>query len=558
MLKSAGYDHVVITGKAKKPSYLKIIDDDVEICDAGDLWGKKDVYETADELVNRHRGASGGCGVWTIGKAGENLVRWAHAFADKRGTLGRGGGGAVMGSKNLKAVVTLGTKGVRVADPKKFIAMSYEKREENKKHPLYYEIYPPKGGHTMVPVYPEGFFDEVKNVRVSCANCQGGEYWACALKDGRFAGQGMQSLIWIQIPLWSQRLKVKDGRDMLKFTDYVTRYGLCYPTTCHMIRWVVSLFERGIITTKDTGGLTLKLGDIDGYIKLLRKLVNKEDIGAVMAEGWYPLSNKYNTDADEDFDNGWPIVKGMDLIIDARNMSLTPATFGALVKPRVLQQHQATHNPRGEGEDLYKETCWPTSRKSFNDIKRNFQKMGTSEEEMNRIFTEKYFYQGRLEKHAEDAAAVYNSLGMCDISPYGVTPAPTQDIPWLSELYTAATGFPVSPSELKEMGERVINLEGIFNAREGIAKEDCEFPSLWIQNITTPFEINTPTPELGDVKGISYLHDWFGRRVNEDDCHAMLDEYYDEREWDVSKGIPTKEKLIKLGLHDYIQDSDIF
>jgi aldehyde:ferredoxin oxidoreductase len=460
-----------------------------------------------------------------------------------------------MGSKNLKAVVTLGTKGVKVADPKKFLSLSFRKRDENKKHPLYYEVYPPKGGHDMVPIYPEGFFDEVKNIRVSCANCQGGEYWACSLKDGRFAGHGMQSLIWIQIPLWGQRLKVPDGRDMLKFTDFVTRAGLCYPTTCHMTRWVVSLFEKGIITTKDTGGLVLKLGDVDCYYEMLKKLVNKEDIGAIMAEGWYPLGKEYSTWPDEDFDDGWPIIKGMDLIIDARDMSLTPATFGALVKPRVLQQHQGTHNPRGS--DIYQETCWPTSKKSFNDIKRNFINMGTSEEEVNRVFSDKFFNQGRLEKHAEEAAAVYNSLGMCDISPYGVTPAPNQNVPYLSKLYTAATGFPVTPSELKRRGERVINLEGIYNAREGINREDCEFPSIWVQNITKPLLIKNPTPESGGVMGESYLHDWFGRIMREDDLHHWLDDYFDEKGWDVKKGVPTREKLSQLDLEDYAQSLGI-
>jgi aldehyde:ferredoxin oxidoreductase len=80
MMKNAGYDHIVITGRAKKPSYLKIVDDDIEICDAGDLWGKRDVYETSDELANRHRGKTGKAGTWVIGKAGENLVMASLGF----------------------------------------------------------------------------------------------------------------------------------------------------------------------------------------------------------------------------------------------------------------------------------------------------------------------------------------------------------------------------------------------------------------------------------------------------------------------------------------------
>jgi len=117
MLKNAGYDHVVITGRAKGPVYLKIVDDDVEICDATDLWGRKDIYETTDELNDRH----GSCGVFAIGRAGENLVRFSMAFCDFRRHLGRSGLGAVMGSKNLKAVVVRGTKGIKVKDSRRLM-----------------------------------------------------------------------------------------------------------------------------------------------------------------------------------------------------------------------------------------------------------------------------------------------------------------------------------------------------------------------------------------------------------------------------------------------------
>jgi len=546
MLKCAGYDHVVITGKAKRPSYLKIIDDDIEICDASDLWGKTDVYETADELVQRHRGASGGCGVWTIGKAGENLVRWAHAFVDKRGTLGRGGGGALLGSKNLKAVVTLGTKGVRVADPKKFMALVDRKRQEIMNHPLYGEDNPPKGGWDMIPVYPEGLFDRTKAGHVSCATCQGGEFFANVIRDGRFAGQGTQSMIWVLIPHVTERIRIKDGRDAMKFADLVTRYGLCYLTTCRMFRWVTSLYERGVISSDDIGGLELKLGDFKGYVALLKKLVNKEDIGAVMAEGWYPLGKRFGIYADDDFWDGAPIIKGMDLVSDGRFYGVNPSIFSAVVKPRVLHQHQASHDPRGE--DIHKDTYGPNNEKSLNDVKRNFEKMGTSKEEANRVFSEEDFRMGRLTKHAEDAGATYNSLGICDNSPFGLN-YPTQDMYWLAELYEAATGFKVTAKELKRRGERIFNLEALINTKEGFSREDSQFPSVWIQNIKTPVRRDT-TLAKDDAK-VSYLHDWFGRRFSEDDLLKILDEYYDERGWNIHIGIPTKEKLTQLGLQEF-------
>jgi aldehyde:ferredoxin oxidoreductase len=111
-LKYAGYDYVIITGRADRPVYLKIMDDDVSLVDASHVWGK-DIFETTD-LLKAENGVD--CSVIAIGKAGENLVRISLAMVDKFGTLGRGGLGAVLGSKNLKAVVANGTKGIGIAD----------------------------------------------------------------------------------------------------------------------------------------------------------------------------------------------------------------------------------------------------------------------------------------------------------------------------------------------------------------------------------------------------------------------------------------------------------
>ncbi|MBC8457030.1 MAG: aldehyde ferredoxin oxidoreductase, partial [Deltaproteobacteria bacterium] len=109
MMKNAGYDHIVITGHAERPSYLKVTDKDVEICDASDIWGK-DVYEAGKILKERHQGRTGNCGTWVIGSAGENLVRFALGWTDDWHNAGRFAG-AVAGAKNLKAIITLGEKG---------------------------------------------------------------------------------------------------------------------------------------------------------------------------------------------------------------------------------------------------------------------------------------------------------------------------------------------------------------------------------------------------------------------------------------------------------------
>ena len=117
MLKNAGYDHVVITGRAEGPVFLRIANDDVDICDATDLWGKMDAYETTEELIRRY----GRCGVYAIGRAGENLVRFSTGMVDGKGSLGKSGGAAVLGSKNLKAIIVYGDKGIKVSDSKRLL-----------------------------------------------------------------------------------------------------------------------------------------------------------------------------------------------------------------------------------------------------------------------------------------------------------------------------------------------------------------------------------------------------------------------------------------------------
>ena len=156
-------------------------------------------------------------------------------------------------------------------------------------------------------------------------------------------------------------------------------------------------------------------------------------------------------------------------------------------------------------------------------------------------FNEDNFSIGRLAKHSEDCKAIYNSLGVCDISPYGFKD-PTRDIPFLAEAYSAATGIRISPRELKKSGERIWNLNRVINAREGFSREDDRWPTQWVQNTETPIPLRS---------GPSYLQDWFGNRVSRQDLVKILDDYYDERDWDIKVGVPTKKKLMELELEEF-------
>jgi len=540
MLKNAGYDNVVITGRAASPSYLKIIDDDVEICDATDLW-EKDLFETTDRLIKRHSGTTGACGVWGVGPAANKLVRWAHAFVDKGNSLGRAGGGAVLGSKNLKAVVTLGTKGIKVAHPETFMAMAIAKRKQILAHPMLHKPYMPAGGGTITEEYPANLLEDTRVARNACICCFSPEFGTHIVRKGRFEGDFFTTTIFSTVRDFGRRLRLKEYGEAFKLTDLLNRAGLCCLTFFRMAYFVTRLYERGVISKEDTGGVELKVGNFDSYVKLLDKIINREDIGDVMANGWVALYNKFGVNPGQDFKDGAGIVKGLDVLRECRFSSLAPNRLANTVRPKGHHVHQACHWPRGA--DLYRDTYWPTRERSFYDVMRDCQEtMVVTDAEMGRIFTDRDFNIGRLEKHAEDAYSVYNAMSVCDISPYGCWD-PMRNVPLVTEFYNAVTGLERTPRELKKKGERIWNLEKLLNVREGFDRKDDIFPSTDIQNICTPIKFRT---------GERYLLDWLGRRVAEKDFEKYLIDYYDERGWDIKKGIPTEEKLRELGLEKFI------
>lgn len=167
--------------------------------------------------------------------------------------------------------------------------------------------------------------------------------------------------------------------------------------------------------------------------------------------------------------------------------------------------------------------------------------MGTSKEAIDRIFDPSNplgFSVGRITKHIEDTHSVFNCLGVC--SAYQCFGA--LNLKLLTDIYLAVTGIRVTPEELKKRGERVWNMLKVLNVREGFSRKDDKVPEKWLMPKKTP-------------EGITRLMDYYGKRVfNRNDVHKIFDEYYDERGWELDRGVPTKEKLKELGLEDCAED----
>jgi aldehyde:ferredoxin oxidoreductase len=197
-LKHAGFDHIIISGKSEKKVYLAIMDDHVEIIDATELWGK-DIIETTNFLWNKVPS----CGVIAIGQAGENLVHGSLALIDKTSTFGRGGLGAIMGSKNLKAIIVKGTKGLPIAYPKEFSKL-YEKQNERIRNYIHRDSWIELGMLRSLPVngtlYAKGekekaeqasekfYIHNLKKKRIACPSCPMADKDILEIKEGEFKG----------------------------------------------------------------------------------------------------------------------------------------------------------------------------------------------------------------------------------------------------------------------------------------------------------------------------------------------------------------------------------
>ncbi len=526
MLKNAGYDHLVVKGKAKKPSYIKITDQDVEICDATDLWGKE-IYEVGKILRTRHRG-NGPCGTWVIGKAGENMVRPSLGFTDDWHNAGRFAA-SVAGSKNLKAIATFGSKGISIANVKKYKALLEKKKKEILTHPKF-DIYRPM---------PAGKQGEILNeTLVGVRGCSGGMNCACktihALKSGNYKGTWFGGSFRTAAFRAQYRLKLDNYQDGFRLIEIMNKHGLCRITAMNMMWFLVNLTERGILTQHDTDGIKLKTGDIETYLTLVDKMINREGIGENMAEGWHSLCNRVGINAAEDWEAGYPITKGVDVIVDSRawpSLAVPSTGFCPAMGLAAVFNAKTKHS--------HSHTYWPKEELSLDDIKADVERMGVNKEELEGIFTEDNFNSGKLEVYDGDAEFAYNALGICDTSFHHLYD-PMRDMGWLSEMYGAVTGMKIEPRELLRAGERNWNLEKMLNIQEGFCREDDVIPYHYMENTKTPLQA---------VEGNRYLCDWTGKRLTEDDLNKMVMDYYDERGWNAETGFPKESKLSELGLN---------
>ncbi|MFC1916566.1 aldehyde ferredoxin oxidoreductase family protein [Chloroflexota bacterium] len=520
MLKHAGYDHIVIEGRADKPVYLKIFDDDVEICDAGALWGKGS-GEAVDELYSKYARP---LGVISIGQGGENQVKFALTFIEKVSTLGRGGLGAVFGSKNLKAIITKGTKGIGVSDRKRYRALVEQLYERMKKYPSLKDAQK-YGFLNFMPAIPREDYLQLKKARLACVSCPIADKELLQIKKGKLRGFTKYTTAAVNVIIPLIYGITRDYGECIKLTDIVDEYGIDMFETFELLKFADELYKHGMLTEDELGAPGVRF-DYDSLPEWFRKIAYREGFGNVLADGFKDVLQKYGKGIEEFAPcevKGTIAYEGITGPIFSD--LFTTFEFGMVVHPR------GPASAPGGSSPLYF-----TRGRPADWIKGHLDRMGALPDAIDRMFVPKEGMAvnvGRMEKYAQQFLFTCDSLGTCgrgQINRFNSSKLQ-------AELYSAVTGFETSQEELIKASERVFNLLKAANVREGFDRKDDRFPERW----------------FGDKKHKDYYEKV---EITKEMAYGLLDDYYDERGWDVKTGIPTKSKLLELGLDYVIKDAE--
>jgi len=524
-LKYAGFDFVVIEGKAADPVYLLIKDGQVEIKPAKHLWGLN-VEETTDTLINELDDPE--ISVATIGQSGENGVLYAALINDRGRAAGRGGIGAVFGNKNLKAVVVNGSGGIKVARPKEF-AEAIEKAEQWLKSYIFDAI-PALGTVGLVSLnnslgilpaknFQEAHFEKADKVsgelinqkyqikRRACYGCS----FACgrytSVNNGRYSTPPMEGPEYETVDMLGPICGIDDVEAIIKGNYLCNVYGLDTISTGMSIGFAMECYEKGLLTDKDTDGMPLRWGDADVMLKLIEKIAYKEGIGALLAQGVKRMAEQLGPAAEEAAIH----VKGLELPAHEPRSESKSLAIQYAVSPR-----GACHmHPNWASTWDFQIDCgmkefglpsWPA---------------GPQEESSKRGVSYRYVaLQGEVSEIL--GACIFHSWG---VEGNSITPQ------LYAEIVKSLTGWDVTAEELVAAAERSWNLKRCFNAREGFTRKDDKLPKRFTKAIP-----NGPSA---------------GAKV--ENLDLMLDVYYEAMGWDKQTGLPTPEKLKELDLEFAIQ-----
>ena len=512
-LKHAGFDAIIVEGKAEKPVYLWIQDGEVSLRDASHLWGKntKETQETirgelGDNLIR----------VASIGPGGENLVRFACIMNDLKDAAGRGGTGAVMGSKNLKAIAVRGHKRLKVADPERIKEIRQWVLDNPKLWASLHEVGTGAGmeagvasGNIPVHNFLDGEFPEISKItaeavrdtiRIKMEAC-----YACPVRckkvvkvdepysvDPAYGGPEYETLAAL-----GSTCDISDLKAVAKGNELCGAYSLDTISTGVTVAFAMECFENGLLTTKDTNGIELKFGNAEAMVKIIELIARREGIGNLLAEGTARAAQRIGRGAEKFAMHS----KGLEIPMHEPRVKAALG-LGYEVNPHgadhVANMHDTFYaqpgvqldkvKPLGVLEPLSADELGPRKVATFRDV------------------------------HTFRVAI--DSLVVCIMLPY--------DAKQLTDILAAVTGWKTSTTELLKVGERALTMARLFNIREGLSAADDKLPDRFFQ------------PKRNGV--LSTKH------YSREQLEKAKSHYYTLMGWDAKTGIPTPEKLEALGI----------
>jgi aldehyde:ferredoxin oxidoreductase len=517
-MKYAGWDAIIVEGKADKPVYVAITNNSVRFRDAVHCWGTLtfDCQQIIkDELHDQN------VRVCCIGPAGENLSKMACIINERR-AIGRKGLGAVMGSKNLKAIAIRGTGTIAIASQEKYKISRSAMLKAFKDSPVLYPEFAQHGTPMTYEVtaamgilsaknwtatgefVPEGLALESQTSRKigkeHCHDCPVGCSQMKVARTGVYKGILSEGPDFETIYSFGTNNGIGDVDAVIAADRLADELGLDTISAGVSIGFAMELFEKGILTLKETDGIDLRFGNDEAMMKILRKIAYRDGIGDLLADGTLAAAKKIGKGAEK-----YAIqVKGLEL----------PA-----YDVRGAKAHGLNYATSYTGADH----CRGYAFQEIFGIPIPW--------EVDRFAIEG---KGKLTKWNQDIRAV-----TCDCAPLCAflldMAVPAIACQNTASLMEAITGMPFTPEEVMQIGERLDNLAKAFNVREGFTRADD----------TLPERLMTEPLKAGASKG---------QLISREDLDKMLDEYYAERGWDVKTGVPTRAKLTELGL-EYVADA---
>jgi aldehyde:ferredoxin oxidoreductase len=503
-LRFAGYDGIIVKGKSEKPVYLYIKDGKAELKDAGSLWGKN-TYQTIEDIRKEYDDQR--TRVACIGQAGENEVLFANIMTEDGHCAGRVGMGCVMGSKKLKAIAVRGKAKIPMAEPEKFREFARGAMEEVKSgfvttimhdtgtagwvdSGIAYGDTPSK--YYTIATMPEATdisgVTQAENFQVgntACFGCPISCRKVLHIKEGRFKtekpteGPEYETLI-----AWGPQLMIADMGAINHFNELVNGYGFDSISSGSSAAFAFYLYEKGVITSKDTGGLELKWGDIDVTLKLIELIAKNEGFGKILQEGTKRMAVRYNRPGEA------MQVKGLEF---------------PMHDPRAYCCMGLAYATSNRGADHNKSDAYLVENGMGNpDLGLNpGDRWGDDKAPMVVL--------------SQDWRSLTDALGICHFAMMS-----TQSI---VDMINASTGWGVDQDAILKAGERIFQLMRAMTCRFGVTPKDDELPEIALR----------PIPDGGQEGNVPNMA-------------RMLPEYYEIRDWDKASGKPTKARMEQLGM----------